>query len=274
MKRLLQFKTLAIALCLGFYSNAQVIDGSFEAGIGGGAWTEVSPAFGTPICDAGCGDCGGPCVANTGSFYAWFGGAPGAVETGSLEQTLTIPAGTSASIDLWVKLPGTASGLATDRLEVSLDGTILSTLTALDSAAYNTYTLLSIDINSSADGGSHTLRIEGFQSSTVIFNVLVDDVSLSVDGVTVGLFEEITEPKFKVFPNPATEVVNLTFGEINGDALVSIISVDGTVVSKEVVSNVFNKNLAFSTANMESGVYIVEVKNEGTVTTKRIVVAK
>ena len=40
--------------------NAQVelvTDGSFEAGIGSGAWTESSTTFGTPLCDlAGCGN--------------------------------------------------------------------------------------------------------------------------------------------------------------------------------------------------------------------------
>lgn len=274
MKRLLQLNALAIIMCLGMNATAQINDGSFEAGAFAGTWTEASTNFGTPLCDvASCGDCGGACVARTGTFYAWYGGA-GAVETGSVEQTVTIPTGTNASIGLWVKIALPGAGLAADRLEVSVDGTVVSTVSALDSAAYTDYALLTIDVSAMADGNAHSLRIEGFQSATTSFNLLVDDVVLAVDGVVVSLFEDVMEPTFKVYPNPAKDVINLTFGQVNGDALVTIIAVDGTIVSKEMMSDVFDTNFAFSTENMENGVYIVEVANEGNVTTERVVVAK
>lgn len=275
MKKILQFKALAIALCLGMNVNAQVIDGSFEAGPGAGPWVEASTNFGTPLCsDASCGNGGGPCVPRTGTFYAWYGGAGGALETASVEQSLTIPNGTSGSLTLWVKIANAGPGVAGDKLDVSVDGSVLASVTALDSVAYADYAQLTVNVSSLTDGNAHTVRIEGFQSTTAVFNILVDDVELSVDGVTVSILEEFMEPKFKVFPNPATDVINLTFGEMNGDALVSVIALDGTVVSQEMISGVFNKNFAFSTENMENGVYIVEVSNEGTVTTERIVVAK
>ena len=274
MKRLLQFKAVAIALCLGMNVNAQVLDGSFEAGPGG-SWVEASTNFGTPLCsEASCGNGGGPCVPRTGTFYSWYGGAGGAVETASVEQAVVIPNGTTGTIKLFVKIAVAGPGIAGDKLDVSVDGNVLATVTALDSVAYADYTQLSVDVSSLTDGNAHTLRIEGFQSTTAVCNILVDDVDLTVDGVTVSLLEEFMEPKFKVFPNPANDVINLTFGEMNGDALVSVIALDGTVVSQEMISSVFNKNFAFSTENMENGVYIVEVTNEGTVTTERIVVAK
>lgn len=271
MKKILQLKTLAVALCVSSLSFGQIADGNFEDGTG---WTAASTNFGTPVCDlATCGNGGGPCVPNNGSFYAWFGGAS-AVETASVEQSVLIPSGTSASINLWVKIASAGAGLIDDRLEVSADGTILSTVTSHDSTAYTEYTMLSVDVSTLADGNNHTVRIEGFQTTATGVNILVDDVVLLVDGASVSLFEDVMEPKFKVYPNPATTSINLTFGEITGDALVSIVSVDGSIVSQELVSDVFNKNFTFNTQNMDSGVYLVEVTNNGTVTTKRIVVAK
>lgn len=275
MKRLLQFKTLAIALCLGMNVNAQVLDGSFEAGPGGGSWIEASTNFGTPLCsEALCGTGGGPCVPKTGTFYSWFGGASGGLEAASLEQAVVIPNGTTGSIKLWVKIANAGPGLAGDKIEVRVDGNVLATVTALDSVAYADYTQLSVDVSSLTDGLAHTLRIEGLQSTAAVCNILVDDVDLTVDGVTVSLLEEFMEPKFNVFPNPANDVINVTFGELNGDALVSVIAIDGTIVSQEMILGVFNKNFGFSTENMENGVYIVEVTNEGTVTTQRVIVAK
>ncbi len=275
MKKLLQFKALAIALCLGMNAKAQVIDGSFEAGAGAGTWVEASTNFGTPLCsEASCGNGGGPCVPRTGTFYSWYGGAGGALETASVEQSVVIPNGTTGALKLWVKIANAGPGVAGDKLDVSVDGNVLATVTALDSVAYADYAELTVNVNTLTDGNAHTVRIEGFQSTTAVFNILVDDVELTVDGVTLSIFEAFTEPKFKVFPNPAKDVINLTFGELNGDALVSVIAIDGTVVSQEMISSVFNKNFAFSTENMENGVYIVEVTNEGTVTTERIVVAK
>lgn len=180
MKRILL--VLTIVLIAGIAKAQIITDGSFEAGVGGGAWTEASTNFGTPLCDGGCGNCGGFCGANTGNFYSWFGGAGGSVETASVEQSVVIPNGSStALLSMQVYMPTPGVGIAQDRLEISIDGTNLQTITALDSASYITgYTQLDIDVLAYADGNAHMIRIEGFQSTTDIFNVLVDDVELNV----------------------------------------------------------------------------------------------
>lgn len=179
MKKLL---LLVVLLTTGL-AHAQIItDGSFEAGAGSGSWVEASTNFGTPLCDGGCGNCGGPCASNTGSWYVWFGGSGSAAEQASVEQSVVIPAGSSTAIlSMQVFMPTPGAGLAQDRLEVSVDGTILQTITSLDSASYQGgYTPLDLDVLTYADGNSHTIKIEGFQTTTTVFNILVDDVSLEV----------------------------------------------------------------------------------------------
>src|SRR5690606_12047773 len=155
MKKL--YFTLFAMMCFTF-SFGQIADGGFEAGIGA-TWTEASTNFGTPLCDAGCGTCGGYCFPKSGSFYAWFGGAGGGTETGSVEQSATIPSGTTATIDMEVKMPTPGPGVVGDKLEVRIDGNLVGTITSHDSASYiSAYALASFDISAYADGGAHTIR--------------------------------------------------------------------------------------------------------------------
>ena len=179
MKRILL--VLTIVLIAGIAKAQIVTDGGFEAGAGGGAWIEASTNFGTPLCDGACGNCGGSCAANNGVFYAWFGGAGGAIETASVEQSVIIPNGSSTAVlSMQVFMPSPGPGLAQDRLEISIDGVILQTISAFDSVSYEAgYTPLDLDVLTYADGNSHTLRIEGFQTSTTSFNILVDDVAIN-----------------------------------------------------------------------------------------------
>lgn len=271
MKKFLLLTTSILTLSV---ASAQVLDGGFEAGAFGGTWTEASTNFGTPICDlASCGDCGGGCVPASGTFYSWFGGA-NAVETGSVVQSITIPTGTAAAISMMVKIPTPGPGLAADRLEIKLDGTILATVTAQDSAAYTEYTQLLVDVSSAANGASHSLSIEGFQTTATGWNVLVDDVVLTVDGAVIGLFEFEKEENVTVYPNPANKEINLNFGKLEGAASISIISVDGAVVAQHEVNDVLGKTVTFNTSDLNNGVYMVQIVNNGNVSTERIVISK
>ena len=81
-----------------------VADPGFEGGTPNAFWTEASTNFGTPICDAvSCGT-GGGTGPHGGTFWVWFGGID-AVEEGSMSQSVTIPAGVSASLTFFLEMP-------------------------------------------------------------------------------------------------------------------------------------------------------------------------
>ena len=273
-----KFYFLSIAvLSIAFSGISQIADPSFEAGPSGTDWTQASTNYGTPLCDAGsCGTCGGPCVPRTGSFYAWYGGAGGALETGSVEQSVVIPNGTTGAIKLWVKIANAGPGIAGDKLDVSVDGSVLATVTALDSVAYADYAQLTVDVSSMTDGNAHTLRIEGFQSTTVVFNILVDDVEMTVDGTTVGLFEfETGENEVIIFPNPANEIINLQFRNVLGDVDVKIVDLAGKVVSNQKVVAAYGTAFVLNTSDLNNGSYIMTVTQNGNVLrTENIVISK
>jgi hypothetical protein len=84
-----------------------------------------------------------------------------------------------------------------------------------------------------------------FQASLAIFPIV---------NFTAGLNEEV-ENSLSVYPNPANDVLNVS---INGTIeTVSIISMDGKVVSSTLVNNA---STAVNVADLKAGVYFYEVK--------------
>lgn len=265
---------LSFVVAFAITASAQIADGSFEAGAGGGDWTEASTNFGTPICDAvNCGTCGGPCLPNTGTYYVWLGGA-NAVETASVSQSVFFEKATEAYLKMMIYIPEPGPGLAADKLEISIDGNVVKTITALDSLAYGAgYTLDSTDVSAYADSTSHTVKIEGFQTTATVTNFLVDDVELVLSGVTSVLFpEETAEEGFFMYPNHADNFVNLEFRGITGDATVRITTLSGAVVSQKTINNVDGRTFKYDTSNFESGVYLVNISNKNGMTTKKLVI--
>ncbi len=266
-------------LSIAFGGMSQITDPGFETGATGTAWTQASTNFGTPLCDqASCGVCGGPCLPNSGSWYAWFGGAGGNIEIGSVEQAAMVPSGSTATLSMMVKIPtGGGAGIPTDGLVVMLDGAPIGAITSADSTTYAEYAMFTIPINAAANGASHTFKIEGGQAvASTNFNILVDDITLTVDGNSVGLFEfETGENEVIIFPNPAKEIINLQFRNVLGDVEVKIVDLAGKVVSNQKVVAAYATAYVLNTADLNNGSYIMTVTQNGNVLrTENIVINK
>lgn len=151
-----------------------VVDGGFEAGTPNPNWNEASTNFGTPICDvAGCGT-GGGTGPNSGTFWTWFGGIS-APETGSVDQIVTIPAGT-AELSFWLET-AVCDGAATDFVRASIDGTVVFEHTCGD-GLIDPYAQQFVDVSAFADGGSYTLAFTSTIDGSDTSNFFIDDVSL------------------------------------------------------------------------------------------------
>ena len=265
--------TLSTAVLFAIGTSAQITDGGFEAGIGAGTWTEASVNFGTPLCDAGCGTCGGPCAPNNGSVYAWFGGSGSADEIASVEQTATIPTGTSVTLVGWVMIPNAGDGTANNYIKAYVDGQEVGVVTALDSADFTAYTEVSMSIDAFADGAAHTIKIEGKENGTAVFNGLVDDIGIAVDGqVIIGLFENESLPGISLVPNPANEQVRLNFNAMKGTAVVTITDLAGQVYSSATLNEVYQRSYTMDTRTLAQGAYLVSVVKGTTKYQQRLVV--
>lgn len=105
MKRIFTLLMIFMAAASIGFAQIEVPDSSFEAGTPNSYWTEASTNFGTPICEFSvCGNCGGGCVAHSGSYFAWFGGY-GAFEEGSVDQDISFLSGSSATLTFWLVMP-------------------------------------------------------------------------------------------------------------------------------------------------------------------------
>ena len=160
-----------------------IADGSFEGGTPNASWAEASTNFGTPICDPFSCGFGGGTGPRTGTFWAWFGGIP-AFEQGSLEQSVTIPAG-ATTLDFFLEIP-VSSGNGVDFMRVKIDGTtVFSVLEGQAPYAGIGYQPVSIPVGAFADGGAHLVRFESTQTgSPGVSNFFVDDISLVVQTVS------------------------------------------------------------------------------------------
>src|SRR5688572_13513766 len=219
IKRIL-FLMITVISGLTVRSQANLVaDSSFEGGAMGGIWTEFSTNFGTPICDQStCGTCLGECLPRTGTWYAWFGGADGTTspfpEIGRVSQNITIPNTTTATLKYHVKLP-IAAGHGNDSLIVKVDGVEKWHITDHDSATYQAYTPVTLDLTAQADGGSHEIMFYSRQTGPGTTNILVDDVSLRAQ-FGVGISYDFFPGKVSIYPNPATDmiVLDLDFEQI------------------------------------------------------------
>lgn len=84
---------------------------------------------------------------------------------------------------------------------------------------------------------------------------------------------ELNTIALNVYPNPASDVVNVSFEAANADYAISLMDLQGRVVSTQMLSNAFGTQLiSFSTESISKGSYIVSIKSNGMTTTSNVVV--
>ncbi|MER5479192.1 hydrolase [Streptomyces sp. NPDC002734] len=119
----------------------------------------------------------------TGSYYAWLGGHGTAV-TETLSQSVTVPAGCSASLGFHLKIDTAETATtAYDTLKVQVlngSGTVLRTLATYSNVnAVSTYTKRSFDLSAYA-GQTVTLKYTVTEGSKLQTSFVIDDTALDV----------------------------------------------------------------------------------------------
>ncbi len=166
-------------------------DGGFEQNTGATTvtnpfWTSTSTAFTTSLCTiAACGTGGGAGAPRTGNGWVWFDGTGNGAnaENGTAQQTAIIPTG-STTLSYFLRV-GAVTAPSTSVLTVSIDGTVLQTITE-PAAAEATYTERTVNIVAFANGASHVIRFAYTRpaGTTGSDNFLVDDVAVGGGGAT------------------------------------------------------------------------------------------
>jgi len=103
-------------------------------------------------------------------------------------------------------------------------------------------------------------------------NIYIDDVVMSSSACTNGV-DELTETAFAVFPNPATDAVNVIFNGTDADYMVSIMDLNGRVISTMNINNANgSQTVTFATENIAKGSYLVTVTSNGVTSTKTVII--
>jgi uncharacterized repeat protein (TIGR01451 family) len=156
-------------------------DPGFETGSPNASWAEASSNFGSPLCTIALCGAGGGTGPQSGTWWSWFGGIGGAVEIGSVQQSVVIPAG-GANITFGFEAPVcvTANG-ANDFVRLLVGGTEVWRRDAT-AANCNTvgYVNQSVDVSAFATGAAQMVRFESTQSGVGgPTNFFIDNVSLN-----------------------------------------------------------------------------------------------
>jgi hypothetical protein len=101
--------------------------------------------------------------------------------------------------------------------------------------------------------------VGGFGMNTPSYFAM-DNFDGNVAGVEVNLLKELS-----VYPNPTSGSLNIL---VDNNSVISLFDINGRLIKTEISnSNLFNWNIS----NIENGVYILKVENNGKTLTQRII---
>ncbi|HVU91859.1 MAG TPA: hypothetical protein VHC23_06475 [Jatrophihabitans sp.] len=145
-------------------SGQKLTNPGFESGSTG--WTQTSGVINTDGAHS-----------RTGSGYAWLDGY-GSTHTDTLSQSVTIPAGCTATLTYYlsVSTQETTTSTAYDKLTLSVNGTTKQTFSNLSKGSY---AQRSVDLSAYA-GQTVTIKWTGSEDSSLATSFLIDDTALSV----------------------------------------------------------------------------------------------
>ena len=107
----------------------------------------------------------------------------------------------------------------------------------------------------------------------LIDNATGEIINAEKQALSAANVNEMETIALNVYPNPATDAVNVSFEANNADFVITLTDLQGRVVSSKEMTNLNGTQLVtFSTENVASGSYIVTVASNGTQTTKNVVV--
>ena len=99
-------------------------------------------------------------------------------------------------------------------------------------------------------------------------NIYIDNINIGSASV-----ETLSQSKFNVYPNPATDLVNVSFEGNNSDYTVSLLDLQGRVIyTQQMSSSNGSQMVSISTANIAKGSYVLSFSENELTTIKNVVI--
>ena len=107
----------------------------------------------------------------------------------------------------------------------------------------------------------------------LIDNATGEIINAEKQAISAANVNEMETIALNVYPNPASDVLNVTFEANNADFVITLTDLQGRVISSKEMTNLNGTQVVtFSTGDVAAGSYIVTVASNGTQTTKNVVV--
>lgn len=128
-------------------------------------------------------------------------------------------------------------------------------------------------------GGSAVVLASGFLNPSVNQNgpafgliaVLADGTVLTLGNVT-GIEEKTGRNDFMIYPNPASDIVNIQFSNNNvRERIITITDMSGRMVSN-LNQKVAQEKLTINTSSLQNGTYMLNILSNDKVTTQKFVI--
>lgn len=175
--------------------------------------------------------------------------------------------GTSSPISITFNATPTAAGT------MSLNGNI-ATFTNTSTGATSYSWDFGDFTNSSAMAPTHAYAVNG--AYTVILTAIngncTDTVMFQVD-VTVGL-NELTQSNLTIYPNPASEEVQVAFEQTSELIAIELIDATGRVISQQTSNQLGVNKISFNVAHLSSGFYTVRLTSANISETQKLMIQK
>ena len=143
------------------------------------------------------------------------------------------------------------------QVELFVNGTSYGTSTPFDDFTEHVFTATGIDVT-----GDVVIEIKNITSKQVI----VDDVTWSASGQVLSA-DRFEAAEFAIFPNPTTQgFVTIKTTSSQPTAVVAF-----DILGKQVINTVLKTN-RLDVSDLNAGVYILQLTQNGTTTTKKLVV--
>ena len=121
--------------------------------------------------------------------------------------------------------------------------------------------------------GNGAYSVTDAQSNTLVSGGEFTTMEASVFKTGVLGLNEMELMAVNVYPNPAADVVNVSFEANNQDVAVALIDIQGRTIATKNLSNLSGTQVvSFSTENVAKGSYIVSITANGFTSTKNVIV--
>ncbi|HNZ43976.1 MAG: T9SS type A sorting domain-containing protein [Bacteroidales bacterium] len=151
--------------------------------------------------------------------------------------------------------------------------------TTLIATSQNSGTTTESIVYNNAKVGTYVIKVYGYNgaySASSCYTLTASISSLSWKGVEEVMNEPDTPQDIMIYPNPASENLNVTYNaENNGDVQISIYDLAGRLLnSTSYQANKGLNNYSMSVSALAKGIYVLSLKNGNTLLNQKLIIDK